>query len=288
MPRSASLRLIVLVPSLLVLAACTREQFQSLRNGQPNFNTALLLPSVSGKPIESRNASTLQPALPAELSQLSGIDTLTTDCPGQASSDQATINTCIYALKRIIDDAYREYRITLHSLASGGNAALDIAGLAFSTAATASPANAAKTLLAALATSALGLKTALNEDLLYKQAIETVLNQMDSDRDKQFAIMLSQMNAGLQLGGPTYTMGAAKDDLLSYFEAGTFDHGLTSLQVTAAANRANCQAQLDNTKVAIGALGTAAGEAARAATGALSSGAGCAAPPGKPVSGAGS
>ncbi len=271
MPGSALGRFAVLVPLLLILGACTRAQFQSLRDGEPNFNTALLLPSVAGKPIESRDSRTLRPMLPADLSQLPGIDTLGTDCPDEDSANQATINRCIYALKRIIDDQYREYRIALHGVASGGNAGFDIAGLAFSMAATASPAHAATTVLAALAAGALGLKTALNEDVLYKQAIETVLNQMDSDRDKQFAIMLAQMTAGLRPGGGTYTMGAAKDDLLIYFQAGTFDHGITSLQVAAAANKANCQAQLDNTKVAMG------------ATAVPRSGTGCAAPAGKPA-----
>lgn len=245
-PGSASLRFAVL-GLLLVLGACTRGQFQSLRDGEPDFNPAVLLPSVDGKPIESRNGSALEPE---DLSRLPGIDALEKDCPAADTAGQAAINTCIYALKRIIDDQYREYRIAVHSLAAGGNAVFDVAGLAFSTAAMASPANAAKTILAAVAAGALGLKTALNEDLLYKQAIETVLNQMDGDRDRQFAIMLSRMSAGLQPGGPVYTMGAAKDDLLIYFQAGTFDHGITSLQVAAAANKANCQAQLDNAKLA--------------------------------------
>ena len=246
MPAPASLRIVVL-GLLLLLGACTRGQFQSVRDGEPNFNTALLLPSVAGAPIESRTGGALQPA---DLAKLPGIDGLEKDCPDGDAAGQTAINACIYALKRIIDDQYREYRIAVHSLAAGGNAVFDVAGLAFSTAAMASPANAAKTILAALAAGALGLKTALNEDLLYKQAIETVLNQMDSDRDRQFAIMLSRMNAGLQPGGPVYTMGAAKDDLLIYFQAGTFDHGITSLQVAAAANKAHCQAQLENAKVA--------------------------------------
>jgi hypothetical protein len=233
-------RCIVLIALMLALGACS--QVQSLEYGEPNFNTGILLPSLSlsnGTVVSTgaRDAAALHLQPPVVLS-----DSLKLDCPDTAAFSQNQVKTCVYALKRIIDDQYREYRITLHHLADGGNAALDVANIGLTTAATATPGAAAKTVLSAIATGLLGTKTVLNEDLLYKQTIALVLNQMDADRDRQFAVMLKEMNDG------NYTIGQAKDDLLLYFEYGTFDHAISSLQAAAAANKANCEAQRDNAK----------------------------------------
>ena len=57
--------------------------------------------------------------------------------------------------------------------------------------------------------------------------------------------MLKEMN-----GTADYTIGQARDDLLLYFEYGTFDHGVSSLEAVAAANKEDCKTKRDNTKIA--------------------------------------
>jgi len=152
---------------------------------------------------------------------------------------------CVYALKAIIDDHYREYRITLHHFADGGDAVFDITTLGLNTAGAVTPAAAAKTVLAAMAAAVGSTKTILNQDLLYKQTIEILINQMDADRDRQFTVMLKEMDDDKS----TYSMGQAKDDLLLYFAAGTWDHAIAALQASTAANQANCKRQLNKAKV---------------------------------------
>ncbi len=107
---------------------------------------------------------------------------------------------------------------------------------------------AIKAILHAVAAGVGGSKTIINEDILYKRTIITILNQMDADRDKQFAVMLKEMKGN-------YTIGQARDDLLIYFEAGTFDHGVSSLEAVAAANKEDCKTKRDDTKVAASSVG---------------------------------
>lgn len=209
---------------LLCVGGCGAQQ---LTQGEPNFNTAILLPSPAAASRDPAKLG-LTPAQP----------------PPECTAAAADVDKCVYAVKAIIDDQYREYRITLHHLADDGNAAADIGVLGLTTAATSPVSTAAKTILSGLGTVLGGSKTILNQDLLYKQTIEIVINQMDADRNRQFTLMLAEMNGG------KYTLEQAKDDLLAYFAAGTWDHAVTSLQSKTAANQANCAAQADAAKLA--------------------------------------
>jgi hypothetical protein len=150
---------------------------------------------------------------------------------------------CVYAVKAIIDDLYREYRITLHHFADDGNAAADITVLGLTTAATGPVGTTAKTILSGVATLVGGTKSIINQDLLFQKAIEDVINQMDIDRDTQFNTMLGQMK------GTSYSIEQAKADLLEYFAAGTWDHAIVSLQTTVAAKKNDCKVQTDANKV---------------------------------------
>ena len=155
-------------------------------------------------------------------------------------------NDCVNSLKSIIDDKYRPYRVSLHRLVNGGNAAADVISLGLGGATTAAVGAATKTILAAMNTAVTGTKTALDADFLYKQSIEMVINQMDADRSAQYAIMQQAMNN--EISG--YTLAEGKNDLLRYYLDGTWDHAITALQVQTAANTAACQAAATSTKVA--------------------------------------
>lgn len=203
---------------------------QQLSQGEPNFNTGILL---SDPAAAARNATALG-LTPKEAPK-------ECDVPSTATQDQ--VRACVYAVKALIDDQYREYRITLHHFADQGNAAADITVLGLTTAATGPISSVAKTVLSGLGTIVGGSKSILNQDLLYKQTIEIVISQMDADRDRRFTLMLKEMS------GSNYTLGAAKDDLLAYFAAGTWDNALTTLQSKVAANQANCQVEINAAKL---------------------------------------
>jgi len=219
------------IPLALLLAGCNSVLIQ----GEPNFNTAILLPDPTAAARNSVNLGLTPASVP-------------TVCRDDSTADSQTVNACVYAVKAIIDDHYREYRITLHHVADDGNAAADMTVLGLTTAATGPISTVAKTILAGAGAFVSGSKSILNQDLLYKQTIEILINQMDTDRDTQFKTMLNEMSG-------TYTMRQAKDDLLVYFAAGTWDHAITSLQTAVAANQANCKAQTDAAKVTQAQLG---------------------------------
>lgn len=222
----------LVIPLVLFLAGCGA---QVLMQGEPNFNTAILLPDPTAAARNYVNLGLTPAAVPP-------------GCQDNPVADSPTVNNCIYAIKAIIDDHYREYRITLHHFADDGNAAADVTVLGLTTAATGPISTVAKTILAGAGAFVSGTKSILNQDLLYKQTIEILINQMDTDRDTQFKTMLNEMSG-------TYTMRQAKDDLLLYFAAGTWDHAITSLQTAVAANQANCKAQTDAAKVTQAQLG---------------------------------
>jgi hypothetical protein len=226
--------------SIVLLGGC-QSQVQSLLYGEPNFNTQLLLAYLQSRTGEM---APVQGARAADALNLQP-QTIPDECRIPYNADTPQVKLCVYALKGLIDDQYREYRITLHHLADGGNALADTIVLGVNTAGTAVVGAAAKTILAAIGAGVGGTKSIFNEDLLYKQTIITVLNQMDADRDKQFSMMLEEMK-----GLTPYTLAQAKDDLLLYFEYGTFDHGISSLQAATAANKEKCKKQLDTTKIA--------------------------------------
>ncbi len=131
-------------------------------------------------------------------------------------------------------------------MVNGGNAAADIAGLGLGLAGTISPGEAVKTLLAAIGTSVAGAKTTIDADYLYKQSIEMVINQMEADRNAQFALMIQEMQGDTD----TYGYNEAMDDLLKYYAYGTWERAITSLQTATAANANACQAAVTTAKVA--------------------------------------
>jgi len=218
--------------------------------GAPLFDSNLLLP----------RPTTISAAGPnGVVSQTTYAQTATTDgsaittvylpksCQDTSSPmTKTTRNDCIYALKAIIDDKYRNYRLGLHHLVNGGNTAADVTGIGLGLAGTITPGQAAKTLLAAIGTAVAGAKTTIDADFLYKQSIEMVINQMDADRDAQFAVMVTEMNGDID----TYGFNEAMDDLLKYYSYGTWDHAITSLQTATAAKANACEAALTNAKVA--------------------------------------
>jgi hypothetical protein len=233
---------------LMIALGSTGCSTHLLREGEPDFNTAFL--RADGKSARDDTSGLSPPSTDSTDPSKKLTDQLYNKCPpNELSPTPDIVKQCVYALKGIIDDEYREYKIVLQHTVDDGGGILDVANLGLTTAATATPGAAAKTVLSAIATGLSGTKTIINEDVIYKQAIAAVCNQMDADRDQQFTVMLKEMNNAESISGAaSYSMDQAKDDLLIYFADGTFSHALDSLQSKTAANKENCKAQLNTTK----------------------------------------
>ncbi len=67
---------------------------------------------------------------------------------------------------------------------------------------------------------------------------------MDADRNEQLTVIIKQMRKD----PVAYTMTQAKDDLLRYYQAGTFAAALESLQNKTATNAAACQSEAKTAK----------------------------------------
>ena len=166
--------------------------------------------------------------------------------PGQVTDSSR--NACIWSLIAIIDSKYYAYRAGIRGLATTTGAVFDVLSLGLSTAATATGGAAAKTVLSAINAGVTGTKTALDSDYLYNKSIDIVTNQMDADRNEQLTAIIKQMSKSID----DYGMTQAKDDLLRYYEAGTFTAALKSLQNKTATNAAACQAAAKQAKAQLG------------------------------------
>ena len=150
---------------------------------------------------------------------------------------ESSRNQCIFALKTIIDIKYYAYRWGLKALATNTGAATDMVSLGLSTAATAVGGAPVKTVLSAINVGITGAKSSLSADYLYSKSIELAINQMDADRDQQFALMLKEMRNAVS----SYGMEEAKNDLLKYYDVGTFSQAINSLQIKTGASANACE-----------------------------------------------
>jgi peptidoglycan hydrolase-like protein with peptidoglycan-binding domain len=142
----------------------------------------------------------------------------------QDSSNAPTSQTCFWTFKSAIDSSYQHYKTNLVHAADSGNLTGDILALGLTTAGSITPGAAGARLFSALATGVLGVKSFVNEDVFFKQTITIITGEMDSDRADVFAKIEPHVQA------TPYDRSQMIDDLLAYYEAGTFQHALTSLQ----------------------------------------------------------
>ena len=146
----------------------------------------------------------------------------------------------------LVDDAYYQYEIEVNNSISGTNAALAIAQNAFSISGTATSGVAAK-VLNSLGTFSGDVKTSISDELLYKAAIQVVLSTMEADRAKQGALIALHMQQ--EIGD--YPLSQAKNELITYFYAGTITHALAQANNNAAAVAQKCKSADSAVKTAI-------------------------------------
>ena len=231
-------------PLIVVLTAMLLCGCAGAWSGEPSFNRGILLPDTPSTPRDVQNS------VPNVCKGL--LDTTPSD-----SVTARARNDCIFALMGTIDAAYYEYRKTVRGLADTGNAATDIVGIGISSAATLVPGATTKTILSAINTGLSGAKAKIDSDILYSKSITLIVTQMDADRDDWKSRIFTQINDPAKSGN--YGMYQAATDLLSYYEAGTWDHALTSLDAQASSNLSNCRAAVKSAQTTSSASATSCG-----------------------------
>jgi outer membrane protein OmpA-like peptidoglycan-associated protein len=101
--------------------------------------------------------------------------------------------------------------------------------------------------LSAIAAGVTGSKSIINEDVLYKSSVQTILLQMIKDR----ALVKKRIIERLDGGHPYGSMFEAALDLYEYDRAGSWNNALLSIQSDIATHSAECSTQLANTQQAI-------------------------------------
>lgn len=168
------------------------------------------------------------------------------------ATDPAFIRRCTTALKLMIDRRFTSYKHELYSLVTTGNALSDATISGLGVAGTLTAPGTTK-ILSAIIAGLNGLKTTVNDDVLYKNSILLIIGQMEKDRASVATVIQKNLNAG---DGGYKSIEEAANDLYAYFVAGTFDDAILRMQSDAGAQQAACEAELKNAKLKEG-TGTA-------------------------------
>jgi len=139
-----------------------------------------------------------------------------------------TPQTCYWETKALIDYRYQVYKTNLLHAVNSGTFAGDFISLGLDTAGAITPGATAAKLFSALAGAATGTKSLVSQDILYKQTITILISEMDSDREEE----AEKIEKGLAANPP---IAEVIDELLVYYEIGTFQHALVTLQNKAGA-----------------------------------------------------
>jgi len=189
----------------------------------------------------------------------------------------ADINKCVDAMTLLVDIRWQHFSSDLTALISGTNTVLDLATLGLGGAGSFA-AKGTSQALAAISAGLGGTKTALSEDVLYKNSITAIVNEMIADRAIVMDTILKREQAGWAEDAsttsptktaptktpddsstsaadssaadvqPYHSLADAVKDLYDYSMAGSWSHALAKVQAATAANADSCTKQLNNTK----------------------------------------
>jgi hypothetical protein len=149
-------------------------------------------------------------------------------------------------MHQLIDVRWHRFEHEINATLSTSNFVADVSVLGLTTAATLASVDSAK-ILSAIAAGITGTRKSWNEDILYSYSIQTILQQMRTDR----ALVDSQIQTRLA-GGKAYdNIYEAANDLFNYDTAGSWEHAMSSLQINIAATTAACQARLRTQEMAV-------------------------------------
>lgn len=155
------------------------------------------------------------------------------------------LDKCVAAMKLLVDTRWAHFEHVLNASLSTSNFFVDatVTGLATSIPLVA---NGTKNVLGAIAAGLSGTRKDFDEDILYSYSIQTILQQMRTDRAAEEAVIVGRLYSQTH---PYRNMYEAADDLFAYDQAGSWDHGMASLQANIAAQTAACQSRLRDEKI---------------------------------------
>lgn len=144
---------------------------------------------------------------------------------------QPNIEKCVNSMLLLIDVKWIAFRDELLTSSSNANLAADVGLLGLGGAGSFVSGTATQILHAASA-GVTGLRSSINQDLLYSNTITAILFQMDADRTAQRKVIEGK------LAGYTDIYDAA-NDLFIYARAGSWNNALLSIQKSAAGSAGN-------------------------------------------------
>jgi hypothetical protein len=301
--RQTSVRLCAV---LISAGLCGCSAFNGVPNGEPNFDIGILLPPTMHDTVYSVAAQTMFSPPPIRMTQPEECQTAFGPPPSAATVATAQIyrDECVKELMDLIDFEYNEYKKSFRQAVDDSNLGADLAVLGLGTAGALTPGTVTKSILSGTAAAVTGAKTSINADVLYNSSILVVINQMDTDRQNEKCLILSQLDNPPPSTAPattpvtltlnttttvkssntsapklqpqsstnsvkvsptkTYSMVDASNDLIQYYQAGTFTHALQSLQAKTGAQAVAAKQQVNNQKTGNTPTGAVAGAPAAA------------------------
>jgi hypothetical protein len=160
----------------------------------------------------------------------------TIDVSAAAASD-AERNNVMNDLILIIDHNYYRIEKSLYGHKAWTDFGGSVVATGLSTAATLSGANDVKTTLSALVTAIEATKTSFNKDVLQGQTMIAITAQMRKVRAEKMLEIRKSMK--LEIG--KYPLSEGLNDLMNYYNAGTFMAAVQSLSEDAAAAKKNAE-----------------------------------------------
>jgi hypothetical protein len=150
------------------------------------------------------------------------------------------INTCVSAMKNLIDWRFNKYEDALQATNSQMSMGVDSTVITLGAIGAASAGPTAQILSAASAVLT-GVKGKYDSDILYSHSINLILQQMKSGRAAQAIVINAKLTAP---GSKGYqNMYDAANDLLAYARAGSWTEALISLEASAGSQAQACSTQ---------------------------------------------
>lgn len=290
---------IQVVATALSLSLCSCTAFNGVINGEPNFDTGILLPPDV--------ASSLHVSFPNEFpNQMTQPSACTQAYMNPSSKYYRDI--CINELMSMIDIQYGEYKKSFRQVVDDSTLVADLAVIGLGSAGALVPAKTTKSILSGTAAAITGAKAAVDSDVFFNSSILVVINQMDADRQNERCVIIEQLKNDIPTANPpplptaltmttttivsdantntkrlkqsttmpnispapqkTYSMYDASNDLVQYYQAGTFTHALQSLQAKTGSQATKAKQQVKDQKTGTNSTsGDGAGSASVSGTG---------------------
>lgn len=238
----------------LVCSGCSywQNQAESIYKGQAVFADGFFMLDRSNAQADLPAAcqASEQPAAPAltEEEKKKGkkqkVDTQGPDFWTNATEEgKAKIHACTIAMKQLIDIRWAHFSDAVHGSIGAGSAILDTMTLGLNAAGALTPGDTTQ-ILSAVATGFSGFKTTINEDILYKNSVHMILQQMEKDRALRATIILIKLKKNAY-----QSMMEAASDLYAYNRAGTWTNALVAMQADSGNKLSECKAQLRQTEL---------------------------------------